>query len=280
MDRERFDALTRLLATRETRRAALGAALGAALFGAGMETGAKRRRRKKRADRARRRNQARAEQIPTTCCRGRNCRPGAGKIWPGAATRGSNWREGTFAGPIWAGPTSPGRTCPAPDFRAPIWATLVWSVPTSARPGSAAPIWAEPSPAAREPATGSTIPAVATIRGAARRAWRSGPRAAIWVGSAAAAASAAAWAMASVSARANAAATRNAPAAVCASAAGASASAPVRRPAMQAGGANRPAPAARRQVASWCVSDQTRSPVRARPTRNAPSASVIPRCAC
>ena len=48
MDRDRFDALTRLLGAEGSRRGALGAALGAALLGSGLSTDAKPKKGKKK----------------------------------------------------------------------------------------------------------------------------------------------------------------------------------------------------------------------------------------
>ncbi|MGH2616226.1 MAG: pentapeptide repeat-containing protein [Thermomicrobiales bacterium] len=48
MDRNRFDALTRLLGREGSRRAALGAALSAAILGTGLRAGAKKKNRKKK----------------------------------------------------------------------------------------------------------------------------------------------------------------------------------------------------------------------------------------
>lgn len=84
MDRERFDALARLLATTGSRRGAIGALVGAGLFGTGLETEARKRNGKRRGGGGKgksrnRRNQAQAEQLPARCCSRNNCTPGPGK---------------------------------------------------------------------------------------------------------------------------------------------------------------------------------------------------------
>jgi hypothetical protein len=72
MDRDRFDALTRLFGRKGSRRLALGAVLGAGLFGAARGEGAeaKRRKRKGRKGRSRR---ASNQAIAPRCCGQRTC---------------------------------------------------------------------------------------------------------------------------------------------------------------------------------------------------------------
>jgi hypothetical protein len=61
MDREKFDALARLLGAEGTRRSALGALVGAALLGTGIDAEAGKRRRRKK-NRKRNRKQARRQE--------------------------------------------------------------------------------------------------------------------------------------------------------------------------------------------------------------------------
>jgi hypothetical protein len=83
MDRERFDALARLLATTGSRRVAFGALLGAGLAGTGLETKArkdKERKGRKRKDKTRKgkgRQKVRSEAA--SCCSDSLCTPGKGK---------------------------------------------------------------------------------------------------------------------------------------------------------------------------------------------------------
>lgn len=100
MDRERFDALARLLAATGSRRGAIGALIGAGLLGTGLEAEARKRNGNRRGgggkgkdrdkdkdkDRGKgngktkdRKKRAQAEQIPARCCSTGNCTPGKGK---------------------------------------------------------------------------------------------------------------------------------------------------------------------------------------------------------
>lgn len=74
MDRARFDALARLLATRESRRDALAAVLGVTLLGHAAVTEAKRnRRRNRKGGKADRRT--RGQAVPANCFTGSPCIP-------------------------------------------------------------------------------------------------------------------------------------------------------------------------------------------------------------
>ncbi len=116
MDRERFDAVARLLAAKPSRRAVAGTLLTMLLFGHGDETASRPGRGKTR-NRRRGRRQARdsgrgfgAEQLPAACCSGGACAPGPGKnlqkccyegqTLPGKNFKGANLDRATFAGAI------------------------------------------------------------------------------------------------------------------------------------------------------------------------------------
>ncbi|MGH2618874.1 MAG: pentapeptide repeat-containing protein, partial [Thermomicrobiales bacterium] len=88
MDRERFDAVARVLAKTGSRRTALGALLGAGLLGHGLDAEARKgkdrnKRRggndKGRAKRRERERGLRAEQVPSRCFNNTTCTPGPGK---------------------------------------------------------------------------------------------------------------------------------------------------------------------------------------------------------
>jgi hypothetical protein len=113
MDRDRFDALTRLVATSASRRAALTALLGAGLSGIvpGAETqgkgkGKRRRGRDRRRERdkkgSRNRNRDRAGRAgaaaEAACCSTGNCAPGPGKNLFKCCYRGQNLAGGNFRG--------------------------------------------------------------------------------------------------------------------------------------------------------------------------------------
>ncbi len=112
MDRERFDALTRLLATPGSRRTALGALLGTALLGSRAEVLAKPGKRRdrgkdrdndKNTDKAKKRKQqqrtkrARAEAA-AGCCSGGNCTPGPGKNLARCCYQGQTLTGKSFKG--------------------------------------------------------------------------------------------------------------------------------------------------------------------------------------
>jgi hypothetical protein len=116
MDRDRFDALTRLLASSGSRRAALGALLGAGLVGASLDALAKKNGKKDRGQakdkrtkkrKQQRKNRARAEAA-AGCCKSGNCAPGTGKnltrccfegqILTKKSFKSSNLTEANFTG--------------------------------------------------------------------------------------------------------------------------------------------------------------------------------------
>jgi hypothetical protein len=118
MDRERFDALARLLAARGSRRGALGAVLGAALFGQGMDAlagpGKGRARGKQRNRRKQRKSGGRAgTQAAAVCHPGSPCvpEPGAhleacdhgGENFEGADLRRANFKDANLKGARAAG---------------------------------------------------------------------------------------------------------------------------------------------------------------------------------
>jgi len=84
MDRDRFDALTRLLASSGSRRRALGALLGTVLLGAGGDTLAKSRRRKHHG------KVRGARAIPANCYSGTSCVIGKGHNNSNCDFSGSN----------------------------------------------------------------------------------------------------------------------------------------------------------------------------------------------
>jgi hypothetical protein len=112
MDRNRFDALARLLATRGSRRGALSSLLGVALLGRdpgeGLAKPGKRKRkahrrdggdkkRSKQRDKQRgkqrgkaRQGQAQAEAIPASCCSANSCIPGPGNTLKKCCLQGQN----------------------------------------------------------------------------------------------------------------------------------------------------------------------------------------------
>jgi hypothetical protein len=77
MDRDRFDALARLLGSTGSRRAALGALLGTGLAGTAADAAAKRGRRRRRVNR--RGGHVRAQQVPANCFTNPTCTPGPAK---------------------------------------------------------------------------------------------------------------------------------------------------------------------------------------------------------
>ena len=124
MDRDRFDALARLLAAKGSRRGALSAILGAALFGhdpeaslakpgkrkgKGRDTGRGKGRGRdndqgrggeqgkgRGQKRGRDRQRVRAEAIPANCCSGVNCAPGSGKDLAKCCYQGQDLTGGNF----------------------------------------------------------------------------------------------------------------------------------------------------------------------------------------
>jgi uncharacterized protein YjbI with pentapeptide repeats len=101
MDRDRFDTLTRLLATPGSRRTVLVAILGAGL-GARLETAARRgksagskRRAKHKRRRPRRKHGAQAEAAPG-CCAAKTCTPGTGKNLSGCCFEGQTLNGKSF----------------------------------------------------------------------------------------------------------------------------------------------------------------------------------------
>ncbi len=124
MDRDRFDALARLLATKGSRRGALGALFGAALFGQDPDDGLAKPGKKKKQrsgkdqrkssgrdkdkgkgrgqDKGRKdksgRQRAQAEAIPAGCCSGFNCTPGPGKNLQKCCYEGQNLSGRNFTG--------------------------------------------------------------------------------------------------------------------------------------------------------------------------------------
>jgi hypothetical protein len=108
MDRNRFDALARLLATRGSRRGALSSLLGVALLGRdpgeGLAKPGKRKRKAHRRDggdkkRSKQRGkqrgkarqgQAQAEAIPASCCSANSCIPGPGNTLKKCCLQGQN----------------------------------------------------------------------------------------------------------------------------------------------------------------------------------------------
>ena len=97
MDRERFDALARLVATSTTRRTAMGALLGGALSAAlGTATARKGRDRKSRGRNTKQQGRARIEA--SSCCATGNCAPGAGKNLARCCYEDQNLTGKTFKG--------------------------------------------------------------------------------------------------------------------------------------------------------------------------------------
>ncbi len=96
MDRDRFDALTRLLATTGSRRAALGALLGAGLLARTpvvlAKPGKNRKRRKKRGHKAR--GGQEPGPAPEPCCGTKHCAPPE----PGSTRSQCNYAGRSFAG--------------------------------------------------------------------------------------------------------------------------------------------------------------------------------------
>jgi hypothetical protein len=77
MDRHRFDAVTRLFANRQSRRAAMAALIGGALFSHDAAATLAGRKGKRRGN-ASRKKRLRVQQVPASCFTGASCNPGPG----------------------------------------------------------------------------------------------------------------------------------------------------------------------------------------------------------
>jgi hypothetical protein len=82
MDREKFDALARLLGAEGTRRSALGALVGAALLGAGIDAEAGRRRRRHKSRKRRNRKQQQQEKRAAIVAAQQPCFGNKGCLFP------------------------------------------------------------------------------------------------------------------------------------------------------------------------------------------------------
>jgi hypothetical protein len=110
MDRDRFDALARLLATPGSRRAALGTLLGAGLLGTNLGAGARKKakHRDKAKNKAKKRMQRTRAEAAAGCCKSGACTLGPGKnltrcclerqTLTGKSFKGSNLTEANFHG--------------------------------------------------------------------------------------------------------------------------------------------------------------------------------------
>jgi hypothetical protein len=82
MDRHQFDAVTRLFANRQSRRAAIAALIGGALVSYDATATLAARKGKQRKGRSGKRR-LRAQQVPASCFKGTSCNPGPGAYIPG-----------------------------------------------------------------------------------------------------------------------------------------------------------------------------------------------------